>query len=133
MAENPAIETFEEMVSSCTPPIQEIARRLRALVQEIDPDVVEVIWLRQQIAGYGVGPKKMSEHYTYIAPQSAHVNLGFYYGAHLPDPEGRMGGSGRNMRHVKVRSLDDAADPALKALVAAALQERCESLGLDEM
>jgi hypothetical protein len=37
--------------------------------------------VRQRIASYGIGPKKMSEHYAYIALHSTHVNLGFYRGA----------------------------------------------------
>jgi hypothetical protein len=31
------------------------------------PDVVEVPWPRQRVIGYGVGPKKMSEHFCYVA------------------------------------------------------------------
>jgi hypothetical protein len=30
---------------------------------------------------YGVGPKKMSEHYAYLAVHPRHVNLGCNYGA----------------------------------------------------
>jgi hypothetical protein len=32
------------------------------------PGVTEVPWVAQKSAGYGVGPKKMSEHFCYIAP-----------------------------------------------------------------
>ena len=52
------------------------------------PGITEVPWAQQKTVGYGVGPKKMSEHFCYIAPAKKHVNLGFMYGADLPDPEG---------------------------------------------
>ena len=64
--------------------------------------VVEVPWPRQRVVGYGVGPKKMSEHFCYLAAHNDHVNLGFKYGAALPDPEGLLEGPGKLMRHVKV-------------------------------
>jgi len=87
---------------------------------EVMPDITEVPWGQQKIAGYGVGPKKMSEHFCYIAPFKKHVNLGFMYGADLPDPEGLLEGVGKPMRHIKIRSLDDLKKPAVKKLVEAA-------------
>ncbi len=62
-------------------------RRVRALIRSVMPDVVEVPWPRQRVVGYGVGPRKMSEHFCYLAIHKAHVNLGFNYGAELPDPD----------------------------------------------
>ena len=52
------------------------------------------------------------------------VNLGFYRGVELPDPEALLEGTGARMRHVKVRSVDGARRPAVRALVAAVLAER---------
>ena len=53
------------------------AEAIRSLVRELDPDVVEVIWPHQGTVGWGIGPKKMTEHYAYLAVHPAHVNLGF--------------------------------------------------------
>ena len=71
----------------------------------------------------------MLDGYAYLMPQRAWVNLGFYQGVGLPDPERLLDGAGVKMRHVKVRSLDDARRPALRALVAAALAERRAAVG----
>ena len=79
-------------------------------------------------ATYGVGPRKMIDGYAYILPHSAWVNLGFYRGTDLPDPEGLLEGTGARMRHVKVRSLDDARLPEVRDLVAAAYAERRDAL-----
>ena len=58
--------------------------------------------------------------FAYVACYQAHVNVGFFRGAHLEDPTGLLQGSGKNMRHVKLRP-DEAFDPeALLALVEAA-------------
>jgi hypothetical protein len=123
--------TFEEAISGSSSQVAEIAERLRALVIEVYPNVVEVPWPKQKIIGYGVGPKKMSEHFCYIGAFKAHVNLGFYYGAALPDPEGLMEGTGKNLRHIKVRKGEEIDRPAVRDILEASLEERKETLGMD--
>jgi hypothetical protein len=75
-----------------------------------EPDVVRVVWPHQRTVGYGVGPKKMTEHYAYLAVHPRHVNLGCNHGAHLDDG-GLLEGAERNM------------------LLRAARQERLTALG----
>lgn len=113
---------FHEMIRLATPEIQELALQTRTLIYALLADVVEVIWREQQIAGYGVGPRKMSEQYCYISVHKKHVNLGFYYGAELPDPESLLRGQGKMMRHVKISSLQQLQNPALGQLIVQASQ-----------
>jgi hypothetical protein len=98
------------------------------LVRRTDPDVVRVVWPHQKTVGYGVGPKKMTEHYAYLAVHPRHVNLGCNHGAHLDDG-GLLEGTGRNMRKATVRTVDALADPRLVPLLRAARQERLTALG----
>src|SRR5438105_330352 len=93
--------TFEEAIAKASNDVRELAYQLRTLVIDIMPDVVEVPWPKMRMASYGVGPKKSSEHFCYISTQKAHVNLGFYYGAELVDPEELLQGNGKLLRHVK--------------------------------
>ena len=53
-----------------------------------------------------------------------YINLGFYQGAVLADPERLLEGTGKGLRHVKIRSLAEANRPPVRALVAAALARR---------
>ena len=48
------------------------------------------------------------------------MNLQFYRGTSLPDPDGLLEGTGKELRHVKLRHAKDARTPAVKALVRAA-------------
>lgn len=115
--------SFEEVIAKATPEIQALARAARGLLAEVMPGITEAPWARQKIAGYGVGPKKMSEHFCYLAPFKKHLNFGFMYGAQLPDPENLLEGTGADLRHVKIRSLADLEQPALRQLVEEA--SRC--------
>jgi hypothetical protein len=50
--------------------------------------------------------------FGYVNALRAHVNVGFFRGAEIADPEGLLEGTGRFMRHVKLspeRSVDAAA------------------------
>lgn len=126
---DPRFGTFNDLLEITAEPMQPIASALRELVLDVHPDAVEVVRLGDRAATYGVGPKKMSEGHTYVLPYENWVNLGFYRGVDLPDPHGLLEGTGAKMRHVKVRSLDEAGNPALADLVSAALAERRSALG----
>jgi hypothetical protein len=120
--------TFEDAISRADSQVQTLARILRDLIIAVYPDVVEVPWPKQQIVGYGVGPKKMSEHFCYIAVQSNYANLGFNYGADLPDPDHLLEGTGKAFRHVKIYKEAEVNQPALRELLAAAVRERKDTL-----
>lgn len=58
--------------------------------------------------------------FGYVNAFTAHVNVGFFQGAALSDPQGLLEGAGRFMRHVKLRPGLAVDEPALAALVARA-------------
>jgi hypothetical protein len=58
--------------------------------------------------------------FGYVNVFRAHVNVGFFYGAELQDPMGVLDGSGRRMRHVKVKPGAGPNVAALNALIDAA-------------
>ncbi len=113
-------QEFEEIGSQMSPEVQELAKQARALIYEVMPDAVEVCYPKQNICSYGVGPKKMSEHFCYIGMFARHINLGFYYGGSLPDPDRLLEGTGEMMRHIKVNKAEQLEDRALRQLVEAA-------------
>ena len=76
-----------------------------------------MVWPDQGTAGFGTGPRKMTDQFCWIAPARRHVSLGFYHGVDVPDPDGLLEGTGKRMRHVKIRTLTDLANPALGELV----------------
>jgi hypothetical protein len=61
-----------------------------------------------------------------------HVTFIFLRGAVLPDPEGLLEGTGKSVRHVKVRTAADVKKPALKKLIveAAKLNKRKQMKGM---
>ena len=55
--------------------------------------------------------------FAYVNAFTAHVNVGFFRGAELADPSGLLEGTGRFMRHVKLRPDRPVDAKALKELI----------------
>lgn len=114
--------SIEEVRQQLSPKTVGLFDAARALIHDIDPKVVEVGWPRQKTAGFGVGPRKMSEQYIYICAFANHINLGFYYGADLPDPHSLLGGTGKSMRSMRVENEGALQRTGLRELMRAATQ-----------
>jgi hypothetical protein len=65
-----------------------------------------------------------------LMPQSNYANLGFYHGTNLNNHEAVLAGTGKKLRHVKIRSIDEARDPAILRILRDAMQERAQALGI---
>jgi hypothetical protein len=61
--------------------------------------------------------------FGYINAFTAHVNVGFFHGAMLDDPAGLLEGTGKRMRHVKLRFTQHVKAAALRELIAAAYRD----------
>ena len=55
--------------------------------------------------------------FGYVNAFTAHVNVGFFRGAEISDPQGLLEGTGRYMRHVKLRPDKDLDASALISLI----------------
>ncbi|MCX6595061.1 MAG: DUF1801 domain-containing protein [Acidobacteria bacterium] len=55
--------------------------------------------------------------FAYVNVFTAHVNVGFFQGAELPDPAGLLQGAGKSMRHVKLRPGAPHHEAALYQLI----------------
>jgi hypothetical protein len=67
--------------------------------------------------------------FAYVNVFTSHVNVGFFHGASLPDPARMLQGTGKFMRHVKLRPETATNDAALNRLIEAAysdIKERVE-------
>jgi hypothetical protein len=61
--------------------------------------------------------------FAYVNAFTSHVNVGFFHGASLADPEGLLEGAGKYMRHVKLKPGRTIDASALKALINASYQD----------
>ncbi len=111
------IGTFQELFASSSPEVQSIAAKLRELVYEVIPDVSETVYLGWKIALY----KKGSE-ICGIQPAGDRCNLYLTRGVLLLDPQGLLEGTGKRLRHVKVRSVVGITAQGIRELLRQAVE-----------
>ena len=94
-----------------------LAAMVRPIVDALrglGPDVREV--MHDGMPTFCVG----AAAFAYVAIFRAHANVGFFQAVDLPDPAGLLEGTGKRMRHVKLRPKTPPDAVALQALLAAA-------------
>jgi|SRR5215472_5612328 len=107
--------------------LQEIALALRQVVlEELAPCCEYILEVYTISLLYGPTPK-MSDNICYIALAGDHVNLGFNDGASLSNFNRLLEGTGKQMRHIKCRSLADVRRRALRDY----LRDACDLAGHD--
>jgi len=67
--------------------------------------------------------------FGYVNSFKSHVNVGFFYGALLQDPAGLLQGSGKRMRHMKLKPGAEFNGAALRDLIDAAYVDIGARLG----
>lgn len=83
-----------------------IAKRWFAVMRACGDDVRELLHDGHPTACIG------DAAFAYVDAFTAHVNVGFFLGAYIADPDGLLQGTGKFMRHVKLgpgREVDAAA------------------------
>jgi hypothetical protein len=104
------------------PGIQSLVRQMREWTKSALPDAAEVLAAGYKMIMYKV-EEKAKEWVVYIGPYPNHVNLGFIAGTSLPDPHKLLKGTGKTLRHIKIKQVADLERNGVKELVEAAWQE----------
>jgi hypothetical protein len=91
-----------------------IAQRWFEVMRKCGDEVRELLHDGCPVACLGDAP------FGYVNVFTAHVNLGFFHGAALRDPERLLQGSGKFMRHVKLRPGTALNEAELSRLIDAA-------------
>jgi hypothetical protein len=114
---DPDIETWMREHAGA---LGDLARRWFEVMRDCGDDVRELLHDGHPTACIG------DAAFAYVNAFTAHVNVGFFRGAELADPDGLLEGTGRFMRHVKLRPEREVDERALSALIEAAYTDMKE-------
>jgi hypothetical protein len=95
----------------------DIARQWFEVMRKCGDEVRELLHDGCPVACFGDTP------FGYVNVFTSHVNVGFFQGASLPDPDGLLQGAGKFMRHVKLRPGMDTNAAALLRLINTAYSD----------
>ena len=108
------------------PELGAIARRWFEVMRGCGDDVRELLHDGHPTACIG------DAAFGYVNAFTAHVNVGFFRGAELSDPRALLQGTGKFMRHVKLRPEDDVEPTALIELIETAYADMKDRLKSSE-
>ncbi len=111
---DPAIEAWLERHAD---ELGSIARRWWEVMRGCGDDVLELLHDGAPTACVA------DAAFAYVNAFRAHVNVGFFRGAEIADPEGLLEGTGRFMRHVKLGPGRDVDAAALTSLIDTAYRD----------
>ena len=99
-----------------------IAQRWFAVMRDCGDDVRELLHDGRPTACVA------DAAFAYVDAFKAHVNVGFFRGAEIADPNNLLEGAGKLMRHLKLRSDNDVDAEALTTLIVTAYTDMKERL-----
>jgi hypothetical protein len=112
---DPAIDAWMKMkTKEHAGPLGAIAQQWFEVMRKCGDEVRELLHDGCPVACLGDAP------FGYVNVFTAHVNVGFFQGAALPDPARLLQGTGKFMRHVKLRPGTATNAAALSELIDAA-------------
>lgn len=111
---DPAIDAWLEQQPGA---LGALARRWFAQFRACGDEVLELMHDGCPVACLGDLP------FGYVNVFKAHVNVGFFHGADLKDRAHLLEGTGKRMRHVKLKPGSEPDPAALTALIEAAYSD----------
>lgn len=83
------------------PDIRAAAEVLRAVVKRAVPDAVERVRPGWRLIGYDLPVGRRSVYFAWVAPEPAHIHLGFQVGIFMPDPDRILKGAHLHLKKVR--------------------------------
>ena len=111
-------QTWDENLANHTADVQEAARVLEEVIRTELPDVVVRFDPGNGLLAFGRS-LKMRDLLFALIPHAGWVNLQLATGADLPNPSGLIEGTGKKIRHMKVRSAEQARSNPVRDAVRA--------------
>jgi hypothetical protein len=96
------------------PALQKVVRGLRTFVKAAVPGT------KISVNSWGIPTFETKHPFCFYMVGKNHITFGFHYATSLDDPERLLEGTGKNLRHVKLRAVEDFQKKGLKELVLAA-------------
>jgi hypothetical protein len=105
------------------PPIAKLTKAVLKKMRTRLPGAVELVYDKANALAIGFGPDERASNIIHsIAVYSKWINLYFFEGDRLLDPQGLLQGTGTMVRHIRITDAADLDRPPVKALMAAALR-----------
>jgi hypothetical protein len=115
------LSEFRELIAGRDKTVRGLALQARELILHMVPEAREKVIPGWKIVWYSFD-NTLRTLFCAIGPLKDRINIYFPQGAALPDPARLLEGSGKKMRHIKVRDERVLKSRAFKRLIKAAVK-----------
>ncbi|MEX0813955.1 MAG: DUF1801 domain-containing protein [Chitinophagales bacterium] len=100
----------DDYIANADKPLKDILLKLRQLIAEAVPKAKENFKWGQPVY-------TTEKDFCYLKLNKQHINIGFFNFEKITDPNNLLEGSGKNMRHIKIRSISDIDSSELSKMI----------------
>jgi len=120
----PPSKQLASFIAKFDQPIAKLIRATRAALRRQFPTAIEQVYDNYNFLAIGYcSTERTSDCVVSLAANAKGVSLSFYYGATLADPQKILQGIGSQNRFVRLPNAAALHEPAVKALIAAAVAQ----------
>lgn len=116
MAEKIISNDLDLMLGHYDAGIRELALQARDVIAKAVPKAEQKVYAGWRTIGFSLDGS-MASQFCAVGPQKKYVNIYLMRGTELDDPKALLEGSGRKMRHIKIKDAGELKNAALKALI----------------
>jgi len=121
-ADSPAVQVAG-FIAKFDPEVAKMTRAARSIVRKRFPTAIELVYDNYNALAIGYSPTERTSDVIFsLAVYPRWVSLYFLHGRSLADPRKLLQGSGTQGGFIKLESIETLDDPAVKALIQAALK-----------
>ena len=111
-----ASKIIDAYLQTKNPELKVLANELRRVVRKTAPES------REAVNAWGVPTFDFHGPFCILMVGKNHVTFGFTRGTSLGDPAGLLEGTGKNLRHVKLKTAEQLRDANLRQLILEAAE-----------
>lgn len=123
MRQRPPDPEYLKLLTPYGPSIQKLVLATRKLILEEAPAAGEFVYEVYTIADHFSFTDRAGDAFVFTTTHANWINLGFNFGAALPDPKRLLQGEGKWIRHIRIAQAADLEAPGVRELVQAAIAE----------
>ncbi len=108
-------QMLDEFLAPYDPEIRKLAHAVRKYVLGLMTPCCEYVYDAYNAVALGYGPDdRYQDGAVHVAVYSKHVNIGFNRGAEMDDTAKILKGTGKQIRHVTIRRIEDLESETLR-------------------
>jgi hypothetical protein len=126
--QRPIHPDFQFFLDSREQEVIDLFTDLRLYILDLYPDSNELVYHTHALSAVFSVSERLSDAFCHVPVYADHINLGFNKGTLLEDPDELLEGTGKYIRHIRVKTPGDYRNHRVKRLIKRAINFALEDM-----